>query len=127
MQAEDPLESGIDIIAQPPGTKLNSLTLLSGGQKTLTAVALLFAVQAADLRTFAVQGSYDARSALSPATCELYEAVREVVLRPPSASRPYIWNDDEQSLELHIDRLVKDLAVGGRISSTISADLAELE
>jgi chromosome segregation protein len=44
IQTEDVLESGIEITAQPPGTKLKSITLLSGGQKTLTAVALLFAL-----------------------------------------------------------------------------------
>ncbi len=44
VQAEDPLESGIEIIAQPPGTKLRGITLLSGGQRTMTAVALLFAI-----------------------------------------------------------------------------------
>lgn len=44
VQSEDPLESGIDIIAQPPGTKLRSISLLSGGQRTMTAVALLFAI-----------------------------------------------------------------------------------
>ena len=37
------LESGIDILAQPPGKKLESIALLSGGEKTMTAVALLFA------------------------------------------------------------------------------------
>jgi chromosome segregation protein len=37
------LETGIDIIAQPPGKKLQNITLLSGGEKTLTALALLFA------------------------------------------------------------------------------------
>ncbi|MCA1964002.1 MAG: chromosome segregation protein SMC, partial [Prosthecobacter sp.] len=40
----DPLESGIDIIAKPPGKKLQTITLLSGGERSMTAVALLFSI-----------------------------------------------------------------------------------
>ncbi len=40
----DLLESGVDIIAQPPGKKLQNMTLLSGGEKALTAISLIFAV-----------------------------------------------------------------------------------
>ena len=46
MEDEDLLECGINIIAQPPGKKLQNMMQLSGGEKALTAIALLFAIQA---------------------------------------------------------------------------------
>ncbi|CAN5149412.1 chromosome segregation protein SMC [soil metagenome] len=44
IDSDDPLEAGLEIMAQPPGKKLTSLTLLSGGEQALTAVALIFAL-----------------------------------------------------------------------------------
>jgi chromosome segregation protein len=60
IQAEDILESGIEIVAQPPGTKLKGITLLSGGQKTLTAVALLFALYMVKPSPFCLLDELDA-------------------------------------------------------------------
>ncbi len=44
IDSDDPLEAGLEIMAQPPGKRLQSLTLLSGGEQALTAVALIFAL-----------------------------------------------------------------------------------
>jgi chromosome segregation protein len=44
VDSDDPLEAGLEIFAQPPGKRLQSLTLLSGGEQALTAVALIFAL-----------------------------------------------------------------------------------
>lgn len=60
VDAEDVLESGIEIVAQPLGTKLKTLSLLSGGQKTMTAVSLLFAIYMVKPSPFCVLDELDA-------------------------------------------------------------------
>ncbi|HEX3423273.1 MAG TPA: chromosome segregation protein SMC [Sphingomicrobium sp.] len=44
VENDDPLEAGLEIMAQPPGKRLSALTLLSGGEQALTAIALIFAL-----------------------------------------------------------------------------------
>jgi len=91
------------------------------------AIALMFGVQAVDLRTYMVTGHYDARACLSPATLQLYTALREVIGQPPTADRPYIWNDHEQPLDKHIDRIAADIAAGGQVVQAVNDILSSLK
>ena len=57
---KDPLNSDIDIVAQPPGKRLQNINLLSGGEKTLTAIALMFAVLEAKPTPFCILDEVEA-------------------------------------------------------------------
>ena len=60
IESDDPLDAGLEILCQPPGKKLSVLSLLSGGEQTLTATALIFAVFLANPAPICVLDEVDA-------------------------------------------------------------------
>src|SRR6185503_4649005 len=77
---EDMLETGIDIVAQPPGKKLASIELMSGGEKALTAVSLIFAIFSTRPSPFCILDEVDAP--LDEANVGRYcEAIRDMTDR----------------------------------------------
>jgi len=60
VESDDPLEAGLEIMAQPPGKRLSTLSLLSGGEQTLTALALIFGVFLANPAPICVLDEVDA-------------------------------------------------------------------
>jgi chromosome segregation protein len=78
--SEDMLNSGVDIVAQPPGKKLGNIELMSGGEKALTATSLIFAIFQHRPSPFCVLDEVDAP--LDEANVARYnEAIREMTHR----------------------------------------------
>ena len=83
------------------------------------AICLMFGIQAVDLRTKIMLGHYDARQSLSPATLPLYESILKVLDISPSEKKPYVYNDNEQALDIHIMKIAADIASGNTILNSV--------
>lgn len=92
-----------------------------------SAVASIFAVQAIDLRSRETLGHYDGRAMIGPLACQLYEAICRVLDVTPGGSRPLVFNDSDQSLESHVERLADSLRNGGPVIQAVAPIVESLD
>jgi hypothetical protein len=92
VDSEDPLEAGLEIIARPPGKKPQTMTLLSGGEQALTAMALIFAVFLTNPAPICVLDEVDAPldDANVERFCDLIDEMARNRPRRASSSSPTI-------------------------------------
>lgn len=127
LDPSNPLESGVDIIARPPGKKPQTISLLSGGEKALTAVALLFAVFLVRPSPFAVLDELDAP--LDDANVGKYvQLLREFSLRTQFIIVTHNKRTMEAADTLHgVSQIEKGISriIGVRLSEEMAEALPE--
>ncbi|MEO1149709.1 MAG: chromosome segregation protein SMC [Pseudomonadota bacterium] len=123
VDAEDPLEAGLEIYASPPGKKLTSMSLMSGGEQALTATSLIFAVFMANPAPVCVLDEVDAP--LDDANTErfctmLHEMARETDTR-------FIAITHHPLTMSRMDRLFGVTMIERGVSQLVSVDLSHAE
>jgi len=123
VESDDPLEAGLEILASPPGKKLQSLSLLSGGEKALTALALLFAVFLTNPAPICVLDEVDAPLDDSNVDrfCSLVAELAE-----KSGTRFIVVTHHRMTMS-RVDRLYGVTMVERGVSQLVSVDLSEAE
>ena len=114
LDENDVLESGIEIVARPPGKELRSLSLLSGGEKAMTAVALLFAIFRSRPSPFCILDEVDA--ALDEANNERFNSLVGEFM---SASQFLVISHSKRTMSMAsvlYGVTMKEPGVSGRIS-----------
>ncbi|MEY3004152.1 MAG: hypothetical protein RLZZ491_1328, partial [Pseudomonadota bacterium] len=123
VESDDPLEAGLEILCQPPGKKLSTLSLLSGGEQTLTALALIFAVFLANPAPICVLDEVDAPLDDANVTrfCDLLD---EMTRR--TATRFLVITHHAVTMA-RMDRLFGVTMVEQGVSQLVSVDLRKAE
>jgi chromosome segregation protein len=123
IESDDPLDAGLEIICQPPGKKLSNLSLLSGGEQTLTALALIFSVFKANPSPICVLDEVDAP--LDDANVERFCELLDEMTRTTD-TRFMIITHHPLSMS-RMDRLYGITMVERGVSQLVSVDLKKAE
>jgi len=118
-EAEDPLEAGLEIMASPPGKRLQVMSLLSGGEQALTALSLLFAVFLTNPAPICVLDEVDAP--LDDANVDRFCSLVEEMARS-SATRFLVITHHRMTMA-RMDRLYGVTMAERGVSQLVSVDL----
>ncbi len=123
IDSEDPLEAGLEIYAQPPGKRLQSLSLLSGGEQALTATALIFALFLTNPAPICVLDEVDAP--LDDANIERFCDLLDSMVKETSTRYLIVTHNAVTMSRMH--RLFGVTMAEKGISRLVSVDLGEAE
>ncbi|GGC11144.1 chromosome partition protein Smc [Novosphingobium endophyticum] len=123
VDSDDPLEAGLEIYAQPPGKRLQSLTLLSGGEQALTAVALIFALFLTNPAPICVLDEVDAP--LDDANIERFCDLLDAMTRETDTRYLIVTHNAVTMSRMH--RLFGVTMVERGVSRLVSVDLVGAE
>ncbi len=122
-EADDPLDAGLEIYAQPPGKKLQNLTLLSGGEQTLTSIALVFAMFLTNPSPICVLDEIDA--ALDDANVDRVFSLLDDMARKGD-TRFLVISHHRMSIA-RMDRLYGVTMAERGVSQLVSVDLSQAD
>jgi len=123
VDSDDPLEAGLEIMAQPPGKRLAALTLLSGGEQALTAVALIFALFLTNPAPICVLDEVDAP--LDDANIERFCDLLDMMVRETETRYLIVTHNAVTMSRMH--RLFGVTMIEQGVSRLVSVDLGAAE
>ncbi|MCV0382169.1 MAG: AAA family ATPase [Erythrobacter sp.] len=123
IDSDDPLEAGLEIFAQPPGKKLQSLTLLSGGEQALTAVALIFGLFLTNPAPICVLDEVDAP--LDDANIDRFCDLLDAMVRETTTRYLIVTHNAVTMSRMH--RLFGVTMIERGVSRLVSVDLGQAE